>query len=124
MNSGRACLGEAVKDRWRSVQLLQICSERSNLVGSAGLQRGLQMIRLHDSVHCGYFLTLVCYLLSVEQKNETQGLWVFLSEEGGRYMASEKQARSSFSSSVLNQQTQRGQQDSHTFCWDTNIHSR
>lgn len=52
------------------------------------------------------FLTLACYLLSVEQKNETQGLWVFLSEEGGRYMASEKQARSSFSSSVLQQQTQ------------------
>lgn len=44
----------------------------------------------------------VFHLFSVEQKNETQGLVVFLSEEGGRYMASEKQVRSSFSSSVLN----------------------
>ena len=46
----------------------------------------------------------VCHLFSVEQKKETQGLRFFLSEDGGRYMASEKQVRSSFSSSVLNKQ--------------------
>lgn len=44
----------------------------------------------------------MCYRFSVEQKKETQGLLFLLSEEGGRYMASEKQVRSSFSSSVLN----------------------
>lgn len=41
------------------------------------------------------------HLFSVEQKNCTQGLVLLLSEEGGRYMASEKQVSSSFSSSVL-----------------------
>lgn len=46
----------------------------------------------------------VCHLFSVEQKKETQGLRFFLSEDGGRYMASEKHVRSSFSSSVLNKQ--------------------
>ena len=44
----------------------------------------------------------VCYLLSVELKNVTQGLRMLLSEEGARYMASEKQVSSSFRSSVLN----------------------
>lgn len=45
--------------------------------------------------------TLYPHLFSVEQKNCTQGLVLLLSEEGGRYMASEKQVSSSFSSSVL-----------------------
>lgn len=46
----------------------------------------------------------VWYLFSVEQKKVTQGLRFLLGEEGGRYMASEKQVRSNFSSSVLNKQ--------------------
>lgn len=41
------------------------------------------------------------HLFSVEQKNCTQGLVLLLSEEGGRYMASEKQVSNSLSSSVL-----------------------
>ena len=41
------------------------------------------------------------HLFSVEQKKLTQGLRMVLSEEGGRYMASEKQVSSSLSSSVL-----------------------
>lgn len=41
------------------------------------------------------------HLFSVEQKNCTQGLVLLLSEDGGRYMASEKQVSSSLSSSVL-----------------------
>lgn len=45
------------------------------------------------------------YLFSEEQKNETQGLVLFLSEDGGRYIASEKHVSSSFSSSVLMEQT-------------------
>lgn len=45
------------------------------------------------------------YLFSEEQKNETQGLMLFLSEDGGRYIASEKHVSSSFSSSVLMEQT-------------------
>lgn len=45
--------------------------------------------------------TLHPHLFSVEQKNCTQGLVLLLSEEGGRYMASEKQVSSSLSSSVL-----------------------
>lgn len=45
--------------------------------------------------------TLHPHLFSVEQKNCTQGLALLLSEEGGRYMASEKQVSSSLSSSVL-----------------------
>lgn len=45
------------------------------------------------------------YLFSEEQKNETQGLMLFLSEDGGRYIASEKQVSSSFSSSILTEQT-------------------
>lgn len=45
--------------------------------------------------------SLHTHLFSVEQKNCTQGLVLLLSEEGGRYMASEKQVSSSFSSSVL-----------------------
>ncbi len=54
-----------------------------------------------------YEWVCVCYLFSVEQKKETQGLRFFLSEEGGRYMASEKQVRSNFSSSVLNKRVHR-----------------
>lgn len=46
-----------------------------------------------------------CYLFSVEQKKDTQGLRLRRSEVGGRYMASEKQVRSSFSSSVLQEHT-------------------
>lgn len=41
------------------------------------------------------------YLFSVEQKNVTQGLRTLLSDEGGRYMASEKQVSNNLSSSVL-----------------------
>ena len=41
------------------------------------------------------------YLFSVEQKNVTQGLRTLLSDEGGRYMASEKHVSNSLSSSVL-----------------------
>lgn len=41
------------------------------------------------------------YLFSEEQKKDTQGLVHFLSGDGGRYIASEKHVRSSFSSSVL-----------------------
>lgn len=37
----------------------------------------------------------------MEQKKEIQGLRTLFSAEGGRYMASEKQVRSNFSSSVL-----------------------
>lgn len=47
----------------------------------------------------------VFYLLSVEQKKDTQGLVVLFSQEGGRYMASEKHVSSSFSSSILIKQT-------------------
>ena len=53
---------------------------------------------------CVCVCVCVCHLFSVEQKKETQGLRFFLSEDGGRYMASEKQVRSSFSSSVLKTQ--------------------
>lgn len=42
-----------------------------------------------------------CYLFSVEQKNVTQGLMTLLSDDGGRYMASEKQVSSNLRSSVL-----------------------
>lgn len=45
------------------------------------------------------------YLFSEEQKNDTQGLTLSLSNEGGRYIASEKHVSSSFSSSVLIEQT-------------------
>lgn len=41
------------------------------------------------------------YLFSVEQKNVTQGFMTLLSDDGGRYMASEKQVSSSLRSSVL-----------------------
>lgn len=41
------------------------------------------------------------YLFSVEQKNVTQGLRIVLSDEGGRYMASEKQVSNNLNSSVL-----------------------
>lgn len=41
------------------------------------------------------------YLFSVEQKKVTQGLVTLLSEEGGRYMASEKQVSSKRRISVL-----------------------
>ncbi len=41
------------------------------------------------------------YLFSVEQKNVTQGLRTLLSDEGGRYMASEKQVSNNLSNSVL-----------------------
>lgn len=41
------------------------------------------------------------YLFSVEQKNVTQGFGTQLSEEGGRYMASEKQVSNNLSISVL-----------------------
>lgn len=40
-------------------------------------------------------------LFSAEQKKATQGFSAWFSDEGERYMASEKQVRSSFSSSVL-----------------------
>lgn len=49
----------------------------------------------------------VCYLLSVELKKVTQRLRMLFSAEGGRYMASEKQVRSSFSSSVLTRTVER-----------------
>lgn len=45
------------------------------------------------------------YLFSEEQKNATQGLMLFLSKDGGRYIASEKHVSSSFSSSALMKQT-------------------
>lgn len=45
--------------------------------------------------------TFAHYLFSVEQKNVTQGLRTLLSEEGGKYMASEKQVSNSLSNSVL-----------------------
>lgn len=41
------------------------------------------------------------YLFSVEQKNVTQGLRIVLSDEGGRYMASEKQVSNNLNSSDL-----------------------
>lgn len=41
------------------------------------------------------------YLFSVEQKNVTQGLRTLLSDEGGKYMASEKQVSNSLSNSAL-----------------------
>ena len=46
------------------------------------------------------------HLFSVEQKNCTHGLMLLLSGAGGRYMASEKQVSSSFSSSILGQRAQ------------------
>lgn len=48
------------------------------------------------------------YLFSEEQKKETQGLTLFLSDDGGRYIASEKHVSSSFSSSALMEQTTAG----------------
>lgn len=48
-------------------------------------------------VHAG----VDCYLFSVEQKNVTQGFMMLLSDDGGRYMASEKQVSSNLRSSVL-----------------------
>lgn len=46
---------------------------------------------------------IVYYLFSVEQKKVTQGLRTLLSDEGGRYIASEKQVSNNLSSSVLKQ---------------------
>lgn len=54
---------------------------------------------MHTYVHAP---ALASDLLSVEQKKVTQGLRMF-SEDGGRYMASEKQVSSNFNSSVLNE---------------------
>lgn len=48
-------------------------------------------------VHAG----VDCYLFSVEQKNVTQGFMMLQSDDGGRYMASEKQVSSNLRSSVL-----------------------
>lgn len=52
----------------------------------------------------GDHLPFKSYLFSEEQKKDTQGLTLFLSDDGGRYIASEKQVSSSFSSSVLMEQ--------------------
>lgn len=49
------------------------------------------------------------YLFSVEQKNVTQGLRTLLSDDGGRYMASEKQVSNNLSNSVLKRWTKRVQ---------------
>lgn len=43
------------------------------------------------------------YLFSVEQKKVTQGFRMLLSDEGGRYIASEKQVSNNRKSSVLKQ---------------------
>lgn len=67
------------------------------------LLRSVSMPLLMFTVHLAN--QTVFYLFSEEQKNETQGLMLFLSEDGGRYIASEKQVISSFSSSVLMEQT-------------------
>lgn len=54
-----------------------------------------------------YTNRLFTYLFSVEQKNCTHGLAVLLlSDDGGRYMTSEKQVNSSLSSSVLKRNNQ------------------
>lgn len=45
--------------------------------------------------------TFAHYLFSVEQKKVTQGLRTLLSDDGGRYMASEKQVSNNLSNSVL-----------------------
>lgn len=50
------------------------------------------------------------YLFSVEQKNVTQGLRTVLSEDGGRYMASEKQVSNNLNNSVLKRINKRGGQ--------------
>lgn len=50
---------------------------------------------------CVDVLLFFHYLFSVEQKNVTQGLRIVLSDEGGRYMASEKQVSNNLNSSVL-----------------------
>lgn len=47
--------------------------------------------------------TFIHYLFSVEQKKVTQGLRTLLSDDGGRYIASEKQVSNNLSSSVLKQ---------------------
>lgn len=56
------------------------------------------MIFVHTFRHVP---TFAHYLFSVEQKNVTQGLRTLLSDEGGRYMASEKQVSNNLSNSVL-----------------------
>lgn len=48
-----------------------------------------------------YLLFFVDHLFSVEQKKVTQGFRTLLSDDGGRYMASEKQVSNNLSSSVL-----------------------
>lgn len=48
------------------------------------------------------------HLFSVEQKKVTQGLVTLLLEEGGRYMASEKQVSSNLSISVLERERKTG----------------
>jgi len=47
------------------------------------------------------------HLFSVEQKKDTQGLRLRLSEDGGRYMASDRQVSSNFSSSALKEEEHR-----------------
>lgn len=51
--------------------------------------------------------TISLYLFSVEQKNVTQGLRTLLSDDGGRYMASEKQVSNNLSNSVLKRWTEK-----------------
>ena len=65
---------------------------------------------------CFPLCVLVCYLLSAEQKKATQGLGVLMSVEGDRYMASEKQVKSSFSSSVLNTREGCGSREKEAGC--------
>lgn len=48
-----------------------------------------------------HICSFVHHLFSVEQKKVTQGLSTLLSDEGGRYMASEKQVSNNLSNSVL-----------------------
>lgn len=57
----------------------------------------------HDPHHHTFIdvPTSVHYLFSVEQKNVTQGLRTVLSDDGGKYMASEKQVSNNLSNSVL-----------------------
>lgn len=54
--------------------------------------------------------TFAHYLFSVQQKNVTQGLRTVLSDDGGRYMASEKQVSNNLSNSVLKRISKRGGQ--------------
>lgn len=101
-------VGDAVAHRVVGAHHIQQGGEERQRV-SAGTTRRRQRVRLPPRVLIQALASAFksVHLFSVEQKKVTQGLVTLLSEEGGRYMASEKQVSSNLSISVLKREKNR-----------------